>query len=261
MSTCERAAMSSSLEPAVLHGYRLLRRVGGGAGADVFEAQQLASGRHVALKRVHATLGTSSSQARFREEAAMLSSLASEHVVRLLEDHSDRGFFTMELLRGESLEDAALAPMAPGRVLTIVRQLASALDHAHARGIVHCDVEPENVLLTGSSERAIAFDPVTAPSDVGCHVSPEFDRWFARSCSRDPARRFASAGEQAEALENALGHRTVVRVDESFEPPSWICDEEETAPRRRAALRGRVDDGCRLNVSRPHHATDWSETS
>lgn len=128
-------------------GFRLLSEWGAGASAVVHEAEHLATGRRVALKRLHPH-ASSGARARLRTEAALLAELDSDHVVRLHEDHSLHGFFTMDLLEGETLDRMASEPLAPARVLEIVSPLARALEAVHSHGIVHCDLKPENVIVS-----------------------------------------------------------------------------------------------------------------
>jgi len=59
----------------------------------------------------------------------------------------------------------------------------------------------------------VLYEPMTAPSEGGCRLGPEFDQWFLRACNRDPAQRFRSAGEQIETLAQALGFPADMRPE------------------------------------------------
>src|SRR5690606_33658133 len=85
-------------------------------------------------------------------EAKMTAALDSPHVVRVLDcrfDEADEPYLVLELLRGENLEQRVRrkGPLSIYEVEQIVAQTASALGEAHAAGIVHRDVKPENVFL------------------------------------------------------------------------------------------------------------------
>jgi len=119
----------------------------------VFRGKQIATGREVALKILHPH--NSSDQtiiARFRREAEACSKLRDTHTVTTYDfDETEDGilYLAMELLRGRSLHHLQKADgvLAPERVLNILDQVAQSLGEAHANGIVHRDMKPENVFI------------------------------------------------------------------------------------------------------------------
>ncbi len=128
----------------------------GGMGV-VFRARRRSTGESVALKRFVG--GAPSAIAR---EMALVASLSHSAIVRC---HShgvddDGPFLIMQWLEGPSLAERLIdGPLAQVDAVRIVRRLASALRHAHARGVVHLDVKPANVLLVGgASEGATLID-------------------------------------------------------------------------------------------------------
>jgi serine/threonine-protein kinase len=133
--------------------YRVIRKLGEGGFGAVFEGLQTATGRSVALKVLHPhNVQDATVVARFRREAEACSKLRNEHTVTIYDfDETEDGvlYLAMELLRGRSLQqierdDGTLDPL---RVLRILDQVADALGEAHALGIVHRDMKPENVMI------------------------------------------------------------------------------------------------------------------
>ncbi len=95
-------------------------------------------------------------RARFRREARLLQFLTHPNVVRALTFAEERGapWLILERVPGRSLREEidAEAPFSPERVVPLLRGMAAALDHLHARGLVHLDVRPDNVVVTPSGE-------------------------------------------------------------------------------------------------------------
>ena len=141
-------------ESRSLGRYALLSRIGRGGMGEVWAAEDRTLGRRVAVKivRSDAELDEAASD-RFEREIRAMAELSHPHVVRLL-DHgrTEDGvrYFVMELLEGKNLveviREAGL--LSPWRAVELVRQAASALAEAHARGIVHRDLKPENIFVT-----------------------------------------------------------------------------------------------------------------
>ncbi|WP_438001303.1 serine/threonine-protein kinase [Sorangium sp. So ce185] len=137
--------------------YRLLREIGTGASSTVYEAEHVDLGRRVALKVVSAEHSAADAVAnRFRREARVLSRLSHEHLVKVHDfgmAADGRLFCGMDLLEGETL-DAVLARGAAidwRDALTMAIKVLSALELAHAEGLVHRDIKPENLFLTRPS--------------------------------------------------------------------------------------------------------------
>jgi serine/threonine-protein kinase len=145
--------------PALIGGrYRPLRLIGKGGMGAVYEVEHTHTGQHLALKVLaHQPLarqqGDTPSE-RFKREARAASSIQSDHIVRVTDadlapELGGAPFMVMELLEGEDLEQvSARGPTSPEEAIAWLRQIARALDKAHARGIVHRDLKPANLFLT-----------------------------------------------------------------------------------------------------------------
>ena len=277
----------------------------------VYVAEQASTGKRRAIKVMHpALVADPSLRERFVQEAKVGGLIASDHVVEVVGAGVDPTlgvpWIAMELLEGEDLGHylPGRGPMSMDEALSVLRPLCHALAAAHAAGIVHRDVKPENVflaathstthptivkvldfgiakvaaqarqtataamgtplwmapeqtelsakvspatdvwsigliaywLLTGRAYwraahaaeasmpalmREILFEPLEAPSvraaELGLadRLPPGFDDWFARCTVRDPALRYATAGEAFAALLGTLG----LPVSSTFHPP------------------------------------------
>jgi eukaryotic-like serine/threonine-protein kinase len=147
--------------PRLLAGrYRLDRRLGRGGMGTVYEAIDLELGRSVAVKVIREELvGSPAAADRFRLEARAAAGFSHPNVV-VVHDfgvaRETRAFLVMELLRGASLREVLRRDgrLAPARATGILRDLAAAVDAAHARHLVHRDLKPENVFLAGAGVNA-----------------------------------------------------------------------------------------------------------
>ncbi|MGK8491470.1 serine/threonine-protein kinase [Nocardia asiatica] len=133
--------------------YRLDRLIGRGGMGEVFEAYDTVKDRTIALKVLPERLHDDPVfRERFRRESHVAARLQEPHIIPI-HDYGEidgRLFIDMRLVGGASLR-AVLneqAPLDPQRTIAIVRQVAAALDAAHADGLVHRDIKPDNILLT-----------------------------------------------------------------------------------------------------------------
>jgi eukaryotic-like serine/threonine-protein kinase len=144
-----------------LAGYRLLRRLGKGAMAEVYLADQVSLGRQVAIKVLRSNLATDATYVqRFDQEARAAAQLVHANIVQIHEVGCVDGihFIAQEYVQGLNLAEL-LARKGSGDIkksVGIVRQVAAALHKAAEHGIVHRDIKPENIMLAASGDVKVA---------------------------------------------------------------------------------------------------------
>jgi serine/threonine protein kinase len=155
---------ASELQPGmVLRGkYEILGKLGAGGMAAVYRARHLAFSEVRAIKVVNNRLADDEDfLRRFRNEAVVARRLQHPNAVRVddLDMTEDgRPFIVMEYVEGQNLREVVRhqGPLSLRRSVVIARQVAAALAAAHELGIVHRDIKPDNILLTGSGESETA---------------------------------------------------------------------------------------------------------
>lgn len=138
---------------AIIAGYRIEELVGRGGMGVVYRATQLALGREVAIKLIATERADDPLfRERFSAESRIAAAIEHANVIPVYEAGEDDGllFIAMRLVEGLDLGRllARTGPLAPERAAHVTIQVAGALDAAHARGLVHRDVKPANILIT-----------------------------------------------------------------------------------------------------------------
>jgi hypothetical protein len=133
-------------------GYRLLRVIGEGGMGKVYEAQDAATGRRVALKLIAPQYaGSPDAVERFRREGRLASALSHPRCVFVLaaDEEAGRPYIVMELMPGDTLEDLLRkqGPLPPEQALPKILDVIEGLKEAHRLGVVHRDIKPSNCFL------------------------------------------------------------------------------------------------------------------
>ncbi|OBI32925.1 serine/threonine protein kinase PknE [Mycobacterium sp. E2238] len=144
---------ADSREGSQFGPYLLRRLIGRGGMGDVYEAEDTVRERTVALKLMSQTLSTDPVfRSRMQREARTAGRLQEPHVVPIHDFGEIDGqlYVDMRLIDGKDLATmlSRYGPLSPPRAVAIVRQIGSALDAAHAAGVLHRDVKPENILVS-----------------------------------------------------------------------------------------------------------------
>jgi serine/threonine protein kinase/Tfp pilus assembly protein PilF len=134
----------------ILSHYQILSKLGAGGMGEVYLAQDTKLDRKVALKILPGSVAADRSRmSRFMQEARAASALNHPNILTIYEigETNSTHFIATEFIEGETLRERQQKPLSLGESLDIATQIASALAAAHAAGIVHRDVKPENVML------------------------------------------------------------------------------------------------------------------
>jgi len=249
-------------------GHYQLRRLIARAGmAELYEAEDTSQNRTVALKLFPAASGDPELRTRVQQQAQSVAQLTEPHVAQIHGCGEIDGvlYIDMQLIDGTDLATILkrYGPLNPARAVAIIRQVASALDTAHASDLLHRDVKPEDILITGDDfaylvdfgvagaaieeritdartpvgpyaymapERFTSdtFDyhadiyslacvlyecltgatpltqPIPCPSTQRPGIPEAFDEVISHGMAKKPEDRYSSAGDLAQAAENAL---------------------------------------------------------
>ncbi|HYN09583.1 MAG TPA: protein kinase [Vicinamibacterales bacterium] len=184
--------------------YRVIRLLGRGGMGEVYEAEQLETGRRLALKVLRTTLRGNEDRARFLREGQLAASISHAHTVYIFgsEEIGGAPAITMELLSGGTLKDrvSAEGPMPPSAAVSAVLDIIGGLDAAQAAGILHRDIKPSNCFVDA--------DGAVKVGDFGLSIS---------TLTRDVRHELATAGfegtPQFAAPEQLRGEPLDVRAD------------------------------------------------
>ena len=152
-----------ALQEAVAGRYFLEREIGRGGMGVVYLARDVSLDRSVAIKMLPPGLAVSVElRTRFLREARTAAQLSHPHIVPIhaVEEHDELVFFVMGFVEGETLGERVrrTGPLGPTEAIRVMQEVAWALAHAHARGVVHRDVKPDNILLERETGRALVTD-------------------------------------------------------------------------------------------------------
>jgi hypothetical protein len=151
--------------PRIAGRYRLLERVGTGGMGVLWGARDERSGLPVAVRVLTRGVEDAARVAHFRASARAAARLEHPHVARVLDEGQDEAgpFIVAEWIDGEPLSSWIGLPLPWGFVRAVLLQIVDGLCHVHARGLVHLDLRPKNVLVCRG-----AAGPIVRLVDVGC---------------------------------------------------------------------------------------------
>lgn len=142
-----------ALPPGMLvDRYKIVRSIGFGSSGDVYEAEHVDLGRHVALKVANGTgAGSEEIRERFRREARIASSLRHPNIGDVFDIGATEGgapYLVMELLNGEPLDTwIDRGPLSLASAIEVCAQICDALAFVHTNNILHRDIKPQNIML------------------------------------------------------------------------------------------------------------------
>jgi eukaryotic-like serine/threonine-protein kinase len=161
MPPSERTELWDRIQTLLGDGYRVERELPGGGMSRLFLATDLSLDRKVVVKVLPPELSGDVNAARFQREIAVAAHFQHPHIIPILSAGSDGSllYYTMPFVEGESLQqrmtrEGALPAADTYRLLA---EIADALAYAHARGIVHRDVKPSNIMITGEHAMLVDF--------------------------------------------------------------------------------------------------------
>ncbi len=229
-------------------GYRVERLLGSGGMGTVYLATQESLNRPVALKLLNPALTADETfRARFRREGEVQAALDHPHIVPVYDtgETDDGLYLAMRYVRGSTLKDLIEAgELDPARTLRLLAPVASALDAAHAAGLIHRDVKPQNILVDqtdwpyladfGLTRGGGAGGPTRTGQLVGtfAYVAPEQIKGQRASARSD---QYALAAVLFECLAGEVPHNhesdAALLYAKVHEQPPRLSDRAASAPR------------------------------
>jgi eukaryotic-like serine/threonine-protein kinase len=163
-------------DEVVADRYELEELIGSGGMSSVYRARDRLLERHVALKILHDHHAADEDFVeRFRREARAVAQLSHPNIVTVIDRGQDSGrqFIVFEHVDGQNLKEVVVAagPLPVRRALELGLQIARGLAFAHAQGLVHRDVKPQNVLLNGNGQAKVTDFGIARSIDVEVGVT------------------------------------------------------------------------------------------
>ena len=193
-------ALFLAFQTAVAGRYSLDRELGRGGMGVVFLAREVHLDRHVAIKVLPTALAAQPAlRERFLREAQLAAKLSHPHIIPIhaVDVTGDFAYYVMTYVEGETLSQRVQdrGPLSARDATRLLREVAWALGHAHAQGLVHRDVKPDNILIERESGRALVGD------------------FGIAAASGESASAVLSGTPEFMSPEQALGHDVDARSD------------------------------------------------
>ncbi|HEX6091218.1 MAG TPA: serine/threonine-protein kinase, partial [Gemmatimonadales bacterium] len=164
------SAASDRLAAALADRYTIVRELGAGGMATVYLADDLRHRRKVAIKVLRPELAASLGPERFLREIEVAAQLTHPHILPLHDSGAVDGFlfYVMPYIDGESLRTRLdrVGELPITEAVRVLREVADALSHAHSLGVVHRDIKPDNVMLSGRHALVMDFGVAKAVSEA-----------------------------------------------------------------------------------------------
>ena len=159
------------LASALADRYAVERELGSGGMATVYLARDVKHDRLVAIKVLHPDLAASLGAERFLREIRVTAKLSHPHILPLYDSGEADGllYYVMPFVEGESLGSKLEREkqLSIKETVQITREVAEALAHAHSYGLVHRDIKPDNIMMSGGHAIVADFGIATAVSEAG----------------------------------------------------------------------------------------------
>ncbi len=164
-------------------GYQILAKLGAGSMAAVFKARQLSLNRIVAIKVLPRQLSEDEEYVqRFYSEGRAAAKLNHPNIVGAYDvgEHGGYHYFVMEYVEGKTVDEELKAGKVytDGEALSIILQVARALDHAHRQGLIHRDVKPKNIMITEDGTAKLMDMGLARVADDADAIKAESGRLF-----------------------------------------------------------------------------------
>jgi tRNA A-37 threonylcarbamoyl transferase component Bud32/tetratricopeptide (TPR) repeat protein len=163
------AELAEQLKTSLGATYTIVRELGGGGMSRVFLAEDIALGRSVVIKVLLPELAAGVNAERFKREVQLSARLQHPHIVPVLTAGEVDGlpYYVMPYVKGDSLRARlAAGPMSIPEVVSVLGDVAKALAYAQSDGVVHRDIKPDNILLSGGAATVADFGIAKAISSA-----------------------------------------------------------------------------------------------
>jgi serine/threonine-protein kinase len=162
--------MIDKVTAALASQYKILRELGSGGMATVYLAEDIKHRRRVAVKVLRPDLAASLGRERFFREIEVAARLQHPHILSLFDSGEANGFlyYVMPYVEGISLRDRLSqgGELPVNEVVRILAEMSDALAYAHGQGVVHRDIKPDNVMLSGRHALVMDFGIAKAVSEA-----------------------------------------------------------------------------------------------